>query len=242
MGTFMSATVIFTHIPKVAGTSIMRRLIRPNYPAEQIKTYRGEIDLLRSRGSFKALVGHSTFGVQRLVPGPVEMFTMLRHPVDRAISHYFFIRQPTEKLGLGSNAAQKRVHLETPLAEIFERNKRRKWRLSGTWLVDNMQTRYLAGYAHYWKSASSRDLLAAAKTNLEKNYREFGLQHLFDESEERFASAFGWTIGDDTRRAKRTKMDKEVSADDKIAVENWNRLDLELFNFAEELFRKRGLR
>lgn len=233
--------VIFTHVPKVAGTSIMRQLIQPNYSPEEIKVYRGERDLLCSRGGFRILTGHSTWGVQYLTGGDARLFTMLREPVERAISHYFFIKQPFLKEGRHGNRKQHRLHNETPLAEIFERNSRRKWRLSGTWLVDNMQTRYLAGYEHYWKPVDSASLLQAAKHNLEHRYAVFGLQSHFDESVSHIAQTFDWRIGENTKRAKATNIKKDVTDADRADVARWNMLDQDLYDFAQELFRKRGM-
>lgn len=237
-----SGLVIFTHVPKVAGTSVMHRLLHENYMPEDIKTYRGELDLIRSRGRFRVLAGHSTWGAQYLAgDSAAGMFTMLRDPVERAVSHYFFVKQPFLKEGKHGNHAQKRIHNETPLADIFDRNRRRKWRLSGTWLIDNMQTRYLAGYAHFWKPADSPSLLRAAKRNLEKHYVEFGLQNEFEESVTRLAAAFGWKIGNDIKISKATRIEKDMNDEDRAAVVRWNKLDQDLFDFAEELFRKRGM-
>lgn len=189
------------------------------------------------------LIGHSTYGVQCLAGQPAQMFTMLRDPIDRAVSHYYFIKQPFKykDLRFGGNLEQHNVHNETPLSEIFSRNANKKYRLAGTWLVDNMQTRYLAGYAHYWKPANSSSLLAAAKRNLEKNYAEFGIQSRFEESVERIADRFGWVVGKSLEPTKQTTIDKTPSDSDLEMVKQSNLLDLELFDFAKELFRKRGL-
>ncbi|MAZ08558.1 MULTISPECIES: sulfotransferase family 2 domain-containing protein [unclassified Limnobacter] len=237
----MRPVVIFTHIPKVAGTSLVRKLVLPNYPRDLIKSYKGELDLLRSRGRYQVLVGHSVYGIQHLVTGPVKMFTMLRDPIERAISHYYFIKQPGE-FGPGRNLEQKRTNREVQLAEIFEYNKHRKFRLAGTWLIDNMQTRYLAGYSHYWKSESSLSLLSAAKFNLEKRYVEFGLLDQFEESSLRIASSLGWVLAERVDKTKETRIQKIVTSEDRAAVEKWNLLDQDLHSFAQELFRKRGLR
>jgi len=83
--------VVFTHVPKVAGTSVMRRLVRANYEPEDIKTYAGERDLWRNRGTFRILVGNNTWGAQYLAGRDARLFTMLQDPVERAISHYYFV-------------------------------------------------------------------------------------------------------------------------------------------------------
>lgn len=233
--------IIFTHVPKVAGTSVMRQLVRENFSRDAIKTYAGEKDLLRSRGKFDILVGHSTWGVQRMVSGHPQLFTMLRDPVERAISHYFFVKQPFLKEGAHGNRAQHKVHNEVGLAEVFEANATKKRRLAGTWLVDNMQTRYLAGYAHYWKGPASSSLLRAAKRNLEFGYAVFGLQNHFDESVQRIAACFDWTVGEPVMVSKKTRIEKTVTEEDRASVSKWNTLDQDLYDFAQELFRKRGM-
>ncbi len=236
------AKVIFTHVPKVAGTSVMRRLVRPNYAPDEIRTFRGVRDLLSRRDAFRVLVGHSVYGMHHFTSGRCRYFTMLRNPVDRAISHYFFIKQPPLNPDFKGNAAQQVLHQRVALKDIFDQTASKKRHCMGTWLVDNMQTRYVAGYAHYWKPADSPSLLAAAKRNLRERYAVFGLQNEFQESLSRISDAFGWDIGaENARRAKQTRIEKTMDDEDRAAVERWNQLDMELFDFAQELFRQKAL-
>lgn len=100
----------------------------------------------------------------------------------------------------------------------------------------------VAGYPHDWKPTGSRSLLAAAKRNLRDRYAAFGLQNEFQESLNRIADAFGWHIGvEDTRRAKQTRIEKTLDEEDRAAVERWNRLDMDLFDYAQDLFRQKAL-
>ncbi len=217
----------------------MRRLVRANYTEDEIKTFKGVRDLVTSR-NFRVLIGHSVYGMHHFAAGEFRYFTMLRDPVARAISHYFFIKQPGWKPNT-HNAAQKVLHNAVPLKDIFDATAKTKRRLMGTWLVDNMQTRYLAGFPHYWRGKASSQLLKAAKHNLRHRYVTFGLQDEFDASLEQIAGALNWTIGPEGGevRPKATRISKTVDQDDIEAVERFNRLDSELYDYAKELFRQR---
>ena len=80
--------VIFTHIPKVAGTSLLERLIHANYAPEEIRQFRGIRDLVVRRTGHKVLIGHNPFGMGDFIPSECSSFTMFRDPVARAISHF----------------------------------------------------------------------------------------------------------------------------------------------------------
>lgn len=236
----MAERTIFTHIPKVAGTSIMHQLVRANFATEEIKHFRGVPDLLRSRGEdYRALVGHTPYGVGAFAGGDCRYFVMLRDPVRRALSHYYFIRKPPSKDAAGpSNPDQKRTHQTTALADIFEVNRKRRYRLFTTWLVDNMQTRYVAGWPHYWRAPDSTTLLAAAKRNLEANYAAIGLQERFEESIDRIADAFGWQVGPAEGRHKASPAFDPPDAETMRVLEDNHKLDAELYDFALTLFDK----
>ncbi len=175
--------------------------------------------------------------------GDYRYFTFLRDPVERAVSHYFFIKQPPWNPDfVGGNAAQKVLHNQVALADIFDRTANRRWRLMGTWLIDNMQTRYLAGWTQHWRAPASRILLKKAKRNLRDRYTSFGLQDRFDESIAQISGSFDWKIAPDHgRKSKQTRIEKIVSEADMEAVRRNNLLDAELYDYACELFRQRAM-
>lgn len=237
-----STRVIFTHVPKVAGTAVMRRLVRANFEPELIKDFRGVRDLITTRRDYySALVGHSVYDMHRFMSGECRYFTMLRDPEARAISHYFFIKQPPLDPDFRGNAAQRALHNRLELADIFDHTAYRRFRLMGTWLIDNMQTRYIAGWTQHWRAPASRALLEIAKRNLRDNYAAFGLQDRFEDSLARIAGAFDWEIGpDDGGKSKQTRIDKTMTEADIDAVRQHNMLDAELYDYAQELFRQRA--
>ena len=75
----------------------------------------------------------------------MNIFTFLREPISRAISHYNFIKN---NVGEPDNENKyKKLHLKTDLKDFFKPANRLN-PFKGI-MVDNMQTRMLAGYLYY---------------------------------------------------------------------------------------------
>lgn len=91
---------LFVHVPKCGGTSVLQA-IRETHPAPGGLELNGDqfvdkstiLELAADRLPRARIVyGHRVFaGLRRLMPQPARMVTVLRNPVDRAISHYNFI-------------------------------------------------------------------------------------------------------------------------------------------------------
>lgn len=218
-------TVIFTHVPKVAGTSLIERLIHPNYLRSELRRFVGIKDLIVRKTDHKVLIGHNPFGMADFIPGESQYFTMFRNPVERAISHFYFIRQPALDPAKEGNQDQKALYRSVRLKDIFDKTRQQRWRPATSWLMDNLQTRYTAGYLHNWRSEKSSALLARAKKNLREKYTVFGLQEEFEESLKIISDSFGWVIGPSTERARTTRIEKDYDEDDLAAVRRHNQLD-----------------
>src|SRR5437762_9140275 len=96
-----SEAVIFIHVPKAAG-STLNRLIEWEYPLFEIYSIdpvffkfswahlqRLSKKRLRRTHIFK---GHMLFGLHAILPQPATYITVLRDPVDRVISAFYFMR------------------------------------------------------------------------------------------------------------------------------------------------------
>lgn len=84
--------VIFTHIPKTAGNTFASILYKQyDYETEIIDTY-GKDSLPENINydNIKCVVGHHQFGLHTHIPRPSQYITVLRDPVDRVISDYYF--------------------------------------------------------------------------------------------------------------------------------------------------------
>lgn len=242
-----SDLVIFAHIPKTAGTTLYG-IAGKNYNTihsfyrgwnkhgttlrDWVKDYNTHTDSQRPvflRGHFG--VGIHTF----LNAASCSYFTVLREPVDRVISHYYYI------------AKRKKIE-STKDIRTFVQNQSHI-------TLDNLQTRFLSGLG--WQNATTGDtlygesyslpfgqctdeMLTIAKKNL-KDHVLFGLQEQFDESLELFASAFNWqhksyqSKGNVNKNRPRTK-DLAPELLDQIA--SLNQYDAELYRYAKQLFKK----
>jgi hypothetical protein len=90
----MAAPIVFTHVPKAAGTSFtsaVRGLIEPA-GVHALNRDDDDISSLVSRRDAPAFVGgHIRFAVAFALYGPTLYFAPLRDPVDRIASNYFFV-------------------------------------------------------------------------------------------------------------------------------------------------------
>lgn len=92
--------VIFLHLPKTAGTTL-NRIARRHYAPEAVHALgpRAQDEIAafqalgkRERERVRFLTGHMAFGLHEDLPAPSRYITLLRHPVERVISFFYYIR------------------------------------------------------------------------------------------------------------------------------------------------------
>ena len=219
--------LIFLHIPKTAGTTL-NRIIESQYSPFAIFT----MDPHRIRATaarFKRLPearrrrlqvvrGHLFYGIHEFLPQGATYITMLREPVARLLSAYYFVlRRPLNPLH--RKLKRERLRIEDCVRLFPDRN--------------NTQCRFIAGI----KDTAIRDerLLAIAKENLTKSVSVVGISERFEESLMLMAATFAWQIRCyDNRRVAKTRPQIDPGAVEMIR--DHNRLDLELYEFGKGLF------
>ncbi len=239
--------VAFVHIPKTAGTTLNSILAHEYSPDETYEIMMRGMSLsvpkpmimprpvisfsklrrlksaIKHRQTLRLIRGHFDLSLSKLLPPDTRFFTLLRDPVERAISHYYHYRRRTID----------------PIHPLAMRSTLSEWVSScGLVEMDNGQTRRLAGEINLPWGRVTRHMLDRAKSNLVSNFAVVGLTERFEESLILLHRAFNWplyritaeNVGKD--RPQRT----EVSEEALQAIENCNHFDLDLYQFASVLF------
>ncbi len=229
--------VIFLHLPKAAG-STLRTIFRQKYRHHCMHHLSGNPDEgdafpslpQEERHRIDLLTGHQHFGLHQWLRPGARYFTMLRHPVDRCISHYFFVlRRPDHYLH--QRVMRQRLSLYDYVANATTKE------------LDNDQVRWLNDDGHRATPFGevTREMFEVAKRRLTEGIEVFGLSERFDESVRMIADALGWghvEYSSANVTSNRPGQDEvELRARDKIC--ECNRFDLELHEYACELFSSR---
>jgi hypothetical protein len=235
-------SLIFIHIGKTAGTTlrvILERIYGRNetyllYPGEP--GYNDFNDFLTlneaSKRGIRLYCGHIAFGLHRRIPQPTTYITVLRDPVERTISNYFEVKKVLCDRNKGTEAYSdfhKAARMD--LAEFVS---------SGImpYLTHNHQVQMLSN-SRPMGQCSAADL-ERAKENLVNHFSIVGLTERFDETLVLMRRRFGWNVSGYSRKnvAAQRGRGNDFPEGTIDLVRECNRLDLELYCFAEELFEK----
>lgn len=229
-------TVIFLHLPKTGGTTL-QHILRRCYSRNQVCTFKdsnreAEIEKFKQlppkkRERFRLIQGHLSFGFHRHLVGDSIYVTFLREPVARVRSFYYYAKSQPDHY-LHSLLKNDQVDLKGLLKE----------RTATTHELFNLQTSMIAGEG--WEDpekVADRAALEQAKENL-RNHFVVGLTEEFDASLQRMAQRFGWDVKSYTKKnVTEGKPQAENLDDETLAlIQKANALDIELYQFARELF------
>lgn len=240
--------LIHLHIPKNAGTTLSRAIklsILGRSPARWLAQHRvlglyrvhpweKRIDAINAspaaQRDARFFEAHCAFGVHELLPGPHRYFTVLREPVDRALSIYHYARQQRH-IDPGVSLDEF-IHRPTPFGRV--------------WHIDNAQVRYLAGERGVIddRPADRCDsaMLDLALGRLRTRIDHLIVQERFDEGLMVLAHELGWP----PIYSRRSNVTRERPAAAEPAVlehlRKINELDALLHRAAAELFEERAQR
>jgi len=218
--------LLFLHIPKTAGTTLNRILewqynplsiftidpYRIRATAERLRTFSQE----RLR-SLQVIRGHFYYGLHEVLPQGGTYITILRNPVARALSSYYFIqRRPLHPLHRKLKGGRISV------AEFIELTLHRQ----------NLQCSLIAGVKN--QTGADERTLELAKEHLSKTFSVVGIAERFEESLILMAKTFGWEVPY-YENHKVTKNRPPPDPADVELIREHNRLDLELYEFGQNL-------
>jgi hypothetical protein len=223
--------LIFLHLMKTGGTTLFR-LLRQNFPQQLTFHYTQEKpgkrleDLYHlsqaERDRLKFLHGHIHYGFHEQFNQPCRYVSIIRNPINRVVSLYYFIHQnPNRNLPEASRCQTLRDYLD-----------------SNPFGIDNDQTRRIAGSIsnHYPFGQCDSELLDVAKQNLRK-FLVIGVTERFDESLLVLKYALGlekilyYRFNENSRKPKL----EDIDSHDLKRIQHYNQLDTALYQFANEL-------
>ncbi|WP_164491766.1 sulfotransferase family 2 domain-containing protein [Staphylospora marina] len=222
----MKPIIIFSHIPKTGGLT-MRRFLDRHFRPGQIFKYPAHSEAHKIRLSaaqisrIRCVYGHCRFGVHKLFRRPFKYFSMVRDPLNRIISAYYFIR---------SSPSNRLHHMVSNMSLhdfVFSNDPLIREPLS------NHQTRFISGM-------KNPDLKVALE-NIRKHYLLVGLTEKYPESVFLLNRAMGWAHRPYTREnvTKSRPKDPPVTPEMIDHIKKQNRLDYDLYAYCQERLESR---
>lgn len=225
--------LVFIHLYKTAGTTL-NRIIEWEYPLRRIcsiepnwwewhfqRITRWRPERLQRMDVFK---GHMPFGLHRVLPRPAVYVTVLRDPVERAISDYYFARR---FIPHRHHRAAQTLSLEQYFLHKHEHS---------------LQSRMLAGgnSRALFSRVCDASVLNKAKENLASRFAVVGLTERFDETLALLKISLGWKIKRyRSFRVSHNRLPNDLIPDSTIRlIREKERFDLEIYDYAVTLFER----
>lgn len=194
----------------------LRAVLRRNYPKGTVwEPTRGTSPLVPPEhvATARVIAGHIPFGAERALGIAAESITVLRHPIERLVSFYFYVRRRGPEHALFRYASGS--FADFAASDYYE--------------LHNDMTRQLSG------REPDAEALGVAKHNLVHELTAFGTDDRFDESLLLFKRALDWrTIHyrrENVTERRPTLQDMDAAA--LRVLERNNDLDLELWSVAQ---------
>ena len=221
--------IIFLHVPKTAGTTL-NRLIELEYPISQMYSVDPVLfewsaahlwKLPQARlGKMRMFKGHMLFGLHEVLPQPATYITVLRDPVERTLSAFYYMRS-------------------YKLHPFYWKLRRKNWTLEEyveRTTRDNVQCKILAGAEYH--GPCTPEILEKAKQHMDRHFSVVGLSERFEESLALMKLRFGWQLKPystfNVTRSRPKKGDLAQSTLDLILERN--SFDVELYRLAVQRF------
>lgn len=214
--------VLYMHVSKTGGTTLNEIFAR-QYKNHEIIDHESYDDLIALFGQLsqpeklqiRAVSGHYLYGIHEHLNPPVTYFTMLREPVDRVLSLYYFLQEhPNPEIkDVDKMSLKQFVNLTTPAVR-----------------------------AHQLQHLSGKPVnLASAKENLVHHFAIVGLTEMFDESIFLMKKRFGWGDISYTKKnvTKNRLKTEEVPKDTLDLIKKNLAPEIELYSLAKQIFLKK---
>lgn len=226
-------SLCFMHIGKVGGHSISKELLNRFDISE---TYNGspeQFDVLdpSELAGKKLIIGHFSFCHVKKLPRERFLFSIVRDPIDRVISNYWYLRSYQGAL-TDTNSEMVRLAKSYPFDDFI-----RLPDLQVRQVVENHQCLFFAGD---WRSEnrSSDHLIRMAIEHLD-HFDLIGLHEEYDDSLQLLAASQSWFPWPSETRLNTTPFRQSIDSISPDALQylrQSNRLDIELYQIIKERY------
>jgi hypothetical protein len=225
-------TVIFLHIPKTGGLTLSK-IASKNYNESSILSIDGRyvqesVDEFKQlpdekKRQIKFLEGHASFGLHEYLPQAATYITILREPVNRVISAYYYMLT-TPNHPFHNDVAKHNMSFED-----FLESKRFDF-------FNNNQVRMLSGLQEVKYGECSQEMLELAKSNLSNFFSVVGITEKFDEFLILCQRNLGWNFPLYTKVniTKKRPQKEQISEKALSIIEKDNALDINLYKYVKE--------
>jgi hypothetical protein len=228
-GSDLAPLVFHLHLPKTGGSTLNSILVA-QYGRNRFLSYSGLVeqsDIEQFQATppetlyrYDAMRAHTFFGIHEGMTRPFTYITIIRDPIDRLISTYYYILQSK-----GHPDHRYYVDKKVSFEQFIEARPK-----------NQMQVQRLSGGPKL-KGLNPDDRLRVAKTNLRESFAVVGVTERFDESLICMKNKFGWGLPVYRRKNEtrdRPSRDEIRPALLELMLER-SRLDTELHRFANQL-------
>ena len=236
---------VFMHIPKAGGTTLQHILSKTYLPNQlihangpEIIRHPGVLFNMRRKEPRPIITGHFDRGglvYQFLNDRPIIHFTMFRDPVKRVLSHFNYLKT---RQGHRAHSKVKDLTLEEYAASPIRE-------------ACNKQTLRILGYSSEEALEQAilepEPFLAEAKKVLEEEFTFFGLTERYTEFLLMAKKMLGWqdivyerrNLSSQDSNSKQVIESNPISEEALEIIRDRNQLDIQLYEFACELFDQR---
>jgi len=236
----------FLHIPKTAGVTLAFYLDQL-FSADEICPAKDMYDMEKMpKGSLsrcRFLRGHFCYDICEHLPQKPAFITILRDPIDRVISHYEYWKSYSTKWptsdpdpNLASKYEEHRAAVSRDLLYFVTGNHPR-----AAWLANLQTWKVASGDINKWPDTTDRRLIELAKEHLEE-FAFVGITELFSESLLLLSYKLGFEPPKSVLRLNVTPTRTQrghIPSKTLEAIIERNQLDLELYEYAQQIFRAR---